>query len=103
MDAINLRDADRFAAVIARHPQVRRIVCGHHHRPVTAAVAHAIASICPSVAHQVELDLAEDAPSAFVLEPPAFQLHHWSVAHGFVTHTSTVERYPGPFPFIPQA
>ena len=103
MDAINLRDADRFGAVIARHPQVRRIICGHHHRPVVAQFEQTIASICPSVAHQVELDLQADAPSAFVLEPPGFQLHHWSVTHGFVTHTATVERYPGPFPFVPQA
>ncbi len=103
MDAINLRDSDRFAAVIARHPQVRRIVCGHHHRPVTAQIAQAVVSIAPSVAHQVELDLAEDAPSAFMLEPPAFQLHHWSEAHGFVSHIAFVERFPGPFPFVPEA
>jgi 3',5'-cyclic-AMP phosphodiesterase len=103
MDVINLQEAERFAAVVGKHPQVRRIICGHHHRPITAMVAQAIASIAPSVAHQVELDLAEDAPSAFVLEPPGYQLHHWSVAHGFVTHTALVERYPGPFPFIPEA
>ena len=99
MDAINLRDADAFAAVIARHPQVRRIVCGHHHRPVVAQVAHAIASIAPSVAHQVELDLSPGAAGAFVLEPPAFQIHTWSDAGGFVSHTALVESFPGPFPF----
>ena len=99
MDAINLRDHAEFTAVIGRHPQVRRIVCGHHHRPVVAQVAHAIASISPSVAHQVELDLDPAAPSAFVLEPPAYQIHTWSAAGGFVSHTALVESYPGPFPF----
>jgi Icc protein len=102
MDNINLRDADRFAAVVAKHPQLRRIICGHHHRSITTMVGQAIASISPSTAHQVELDLAADAPSAFMLEPPGFQLHHWSPAHGFVTHTALVERYPGPFPFVPE-
>ncbi len=67
---------------------------------MTAQVAHAIASMAPSVAHQVELDLRPNAPSAFVLEPPAYQLHHWSAEHGFVTHTAYVEDYPGPFPFL---
>ena len=99
MDAINLHGSDAFAAVIARHPQVRRIVCGHHHRPVVAQVAHAIATIAPSVAHQVELDLTPGAQGAFVLEPPAFQVHTWSEAAGFVSHTALVEDYPGPFPF----
>ena len=99
LDRINLLDHTAFAAVIARHRQVSRIVCGHHHRPVVAQVAHAMASICPSVAHQVELDLDPEAPSAFVLEPPGFQLHLWSQANGFVSHTAMVESYPGPYPF----
>ena len=100
MDRIALAEPSAFIDLVARHPQVRRIVCGHHHRPVTAQVAGAIASIAPSVAHQVELDLRPGVPGAFVFEPPAYQLHHWSQAQGFVTHTAYVESYPGPFPFI---
>ena len=99
MDAINLHGAPAFAAVVAKHKQVQRIVCGHHHRPVVAQVAHAIASICPSVAHQVELDLSANPVGAFVLEPPAFQIHIWADATGFVSHTAMVEEFPGPFPF----
>ena len=100
MDAIALREPERFAAVLARHPQVERVVCGHHHRPVFARVGTAIASICPSVAHQVELDLALGAPSAFVMEPPGYQIHRWRPETGVVTHTACVEGYPGPFPFL---
>ncbi len=99
MDRINLLDHAAFATVIARHKQVQRIVCGHHHRPVVTQVAHAVASISPSVAHQVEFDLDAAAPPAFVLEPPGFQLHVWSDASGFVSHGVMVESYPGPFPF----
>jgi 3',5'-cyclic AMP phosphodiesterase CpdA len=51
MDKIALHDPAGFRAVIARHPQVERIICGHHHRPIVARVAQAIASISPSVAH----------------------------------------------------
>jgi 3',5'-cyclic AMP phosphodiesterase CpdA len=100
MDAIALRQPEEFAALIARHPQVRRIICGHHHRPVTAQLAQAVVSIAPSVAHQVELSLDPEAPSAFVLEPPAYQLHCYSAADGFVSHTAYVEDHAGPFPFI---
>ena len=99
MDAIALRDPARFAAVIARHPQVARITCGHHHRTVVGQVAHAIAMIVPGTAHQVELDLA-GGPEAITLEPPAFALHRWTAADGFASHVALVESYPGPFPFL---
>jgi 3',5'-cyclic AMP phosphodiesterase CpdA len=100
MDKINLRNADAFVAVIARHRQVQRIVCGHHHRPVVANVAHAIATISPGVAHQVELSLRPGDPGQFVMEPPGLQLHLWNAASGFVSHTACIEQYPGPFPFL---
>jgi 3',5'-cyclic AMP phosphodiesterase CpdA len=100
MDKIRLRGAEAFTAVIARHPQVRRIICGHHHRPIFTQVAQAIASISPSVAHQVELRLDPSAPGMLNFEPPAFHLHRWTAAGGFVTHTAYVEDFPGPYPFI---
>ena len=101
MDAIALRDPAAFVAMVRRHTQVQRIVCGHHHRPVTAMLGSAVASICPSVAHQVEFDLSPDAPSAFVMEPAAYQIHRWRPDTGVVSHTAYVERYPGPYPFLP--
>ena len=100
MDDIALRAPAAFAAIFARNPQVQRIVCGHHHRPVFTSVQQAIASIAPSVAHQVELSFDPRLSAAFMLEPPAYQLHLWTPAQGFVTHTVLVETYPGPFPFI---
>jgi 3',5'-cyclic AMP phosphodiesterase CpdA len=100
MDRINLRDAAAFTAVIAKHKQVERIICGHHHRPIVTRVAHAIASIAPSVAHQVELALDPHDRGAFVFEPPAFQLHLWTPADGIVSHTAYVEHYDGPYPFV---
>jgi 3',5'-cyclic AMP phosphodiesterase CpdA len=103
MDKINLRNAADFEGVIAHHPQVQRIICGHHHRPITARVAHAVASISPSVAHQVEFNLTPDEPGAFVFEPPAFQLHRWTAEDGIVSHTCFVERFPGPYPFVTDA
>jgi Icc protein len=100
MDRINLRNAEAFAAVVARHPQVGRIVCGHHHRPIFAQVGRAIASISPSVAHQVELSFDPDSKGAFNFEPPAFHLHRWTAADGIVTHMAYVESFPGPYPFV---
>jgi 3',5'-cyclic AMP phosphodiesterase CpdA len=100
MDRINLRDAPAFTAVIARHRQVDRIICGHHHRPSIGRVAQAIVSIAPSVAHQVEMTLDPNDRGAFVFEPPAFQLHRWTNTDGIVSHTVYVDDYPGPYPFM---
>jgi Icc protein len=58
-----------------------------------------IASAVPAPAHQVALDLREDAPSAFMLEPAAFALHHYDAATGLVTHHAYVDRSEGPYPF----
>ncbi len=97
MDAIGLNNREAFAEVIARHKQVERILSGHVHRPIVGRVAHAIASISPSAAHQLEFTLGND-PGAWNLEPAAFQVHAL-VSGGLVSHTVYVENFPGPYPF----
>lgn len=99
MDTIALRDPSGFIGVIAKHPQVRRILCGHHHRPINASVAHTIASVGPSVAHQVEFALAGE-PAFWNLEPPAFQVLLTIPGNGIIAHTVYVETFPGPYPFL---
>jgi 3',5'-cyclic AMP phosphodiesterase CpdA len=100
MDEIALLHPERFRSIIARHAQVERIICGHHHRPIVGRCAHTIASIAPSVAHQVELSFDPADSGAFNFEPPAVQLHVWDAMHGFVSHTVYTGTYEGPFPFL---
>jgi 3',5'-cyclic AMP phosphodiesterase CpdA len=101
MDAIRLLDgADEFAAIVARHPNIERIVCGHHHRPIVTRFAGTIAQVAPSVTHQVTLDLTADGAATFHMEPAAYLLHSFRESAGFVTHMAYVERFPGPFPFV---
>jgi Icc protein len=103
LDRIALRDPEAFAAVIARHAQVGRIMCGHHHRTIFARVAHAVVSVAPSVAHSIELSFDPAARPALNFEPPAFHLHRWTAADGIVTHTAYVESFPGPYSFVAAA
>jgi Icc protein len=104
MDRINCRNGAALAGVLRRVDNIERVVCGHHHRPITARWAGTVGSVAPSTAHQVSLDLvADDSPATFMMEPPAFHLHHWSKAAGLVTHTVPVGRFEGPFPFILEA
>lgn len=100
MDDIRLLEgAEAMAAIVARHGQVERVLCGHHHRVITKRWAGTIASTGPSVSHQVTLDLRPEDPGSMVFEPPAYQLHLWGADTGLVTHMAYVERFPGPFPF----
>lgn len=90
MDDMGLADASEFASVVARHPQVERIACGHVHRPMTTRFAGTIASTCPSTAHQAALDLGAAARLSLIMERPACALHWWQPLGGVVTHSSVI-------------
>jgi 3',5'-cyclic AMP phosphodiesterase CpdA len=101
MDAMRLIEgADALGDLVAAHPQVERLLCGHVHRPVQVRWRGTVASIAPSPAHQVTLDLDPLGPSSFVLEPPAYQLHVWLPETGLVTHQGYVGAFDGPYPFF---
>ncbi|WP_144146021.1 phosphodiesterase [Paraburkholderia sp. BCC1884] len=105
MDELRLDPAaaGKLAALIARHPNVERVICGHVHRPMFVRFGGTIACAVPAPAHQVALDLREDAPSAFMMEPPAYALHYYDPATGIVTHHAYVEAADGPYPFYEPA
>jgi 3',5'-cyclic AMP phosphodiesterase CpdA len=99
MDAVSLREPQAFEAVIRRHPQVERVLCGHAHRPIVMRFGGSLAQVSPSVAHQVTLDLRPDGPATFNFEPPAYLLHHWRPEGRLVTHQAYVGDFKGPYPF----
>ena len=100
MDAIGLLSgAAELEALVARHPNVERIVCGHLHRSIQVRFGGSIAMTVPSPAHQVCLDLAPDAASAWTLEPPGFGLHARPQGGPLVSHTVASGLYDGPYPF----
>jgi len=101
MDRINCRNGASMAAVLRRFDNIERVVCGHHHRPITVRWGGTIGSVAPSTAHQVTLDLVPDgSASTFTMEPPGFHLHVWSKDAGLVTHGVNIGRFDGPYPFI---
>lgn len=100
MDEIGLLEgAEALEAIVARHPNVERVVCGHLHRSIQVRFGGSIAATVPSPAHQVCLDLAPDAASAWTLEPPGFALHALPAGGRLVSHLAASGRYDGPYPF----
>jgi hypothetical protein len=99
LDAYHCRNGERLATVVARHPTVERIVCGHVHRFMQVRFGGTVLCTAPSTTTAIALQLKPDAKPASHIEPPACLLHHWRPEVGLVTHLSLIGNFPGPYPF----
>lgn len=93
LDHRTLDNPEAEAAVIARHRHVERVISGHYHRNIQARFAGTVASVCPSTAHQLLLDLVPGADIRFTYEPSAFHLHLWNGSQ-IITHTAVAGDFP---------
>jgi 3',5'-cyclic AMP phosphodiesterase CpdA len=99
LDAYHCRNGARLATVVARHPAVERIVCGHVHRFMQLRFGGTLLCTAPSTTTAIALRLRPDAKPASHVEPAACLLHHWRPEVGLVTHLSPIGSFPGPYPF----
>lgn len=96
MDAGGLRSGGpELRELVARHPQVRRIICGHLHRSIVTGWGSTTVSVAPSTSHQVHLDLAPESPARFTAEPAGFHLHRCLDDGDVITHVVAVEAPEG--------
>jgi len=98
---------EEFQSLVSQHPQVERVLCGHLHRPIFRRFGGTVISSCPAIGMQLSLDLREEAPPTFIVEPPSVMLHLWTGLWGektLLTHTSIIADHPGqyggPHPFF---
>ncbi len=79
LDELGLPEADRaaLAALLADHPQVCRVVCGHVHRAVFGEIGGRPLLTCPSTYLQARLDLRVPGEIDLRPETPGFALHAW--------------------------
>ncbi len=103
MDWQNCRNGDALGALVERHRQISRILCGHVHRPIHLAWHGITASIAPSPSHSCVLDLDPAASHDFVVEPPTCELHYWREDTGLISHLSFIGDYGGRFPYFDKA
>ena len=99
IDAYNCRGGDRLAAILARHRQVERLVCGHIHRFMQLRFGGTLLVTAPSTTTAIALRLAAGARPASYVEPPALLLHDWREGTGLITHHVPIGTFPGPYPF----
>ncbi len=99
MDPYSCREGQRLATVVARHPQVERILCGHVHRVMQMRFGGTTLCTAPSTTTAIALQLRPDAKPLSHIEPPAMLLHHWREGTGLLTHFVPIGTFPGPYPF----
>jgi 3',5'-cyclic-AMP phosphodiesterase len=86
----------RFVDAIAGQAQVKGIISGHLHRPISVAWRGTTVMVCPSTAPQVALDLSPIDPerpdnrAMIIADPPAYALHKWN-GRELVSHFDTAE------------
>ncbi|GGH48449.1 3',5'-cyclic adenosine monophosphate phosphodiesterase CpdA [Comamonas phosphati] len=100
MDRIGLlQGAQELEALVRRHPNVERVICGHLHRSIQVSFGGTVAMTSPAPAHQVCLDLSPDAFAGWTLEPAAFMLHALPEQGRLISHTVASGDFDGPHPF----
>lgn len=100
MDAQNLRNGEEELALLSKFPQVRRVACGHVHRPSETCIRGIGASVAPSAAPSVTLDLHPEALPTFTMDPPAIRLFRIAAAGVVTSHLSYVGQIEGLHPFF---
>ncbi|MDH3467824.1 MAG: metallophosphoesterase [Gammaproteobacteria bacterium] len=78
--------ADRLAREIARHSQVIRVFCGHHHASSSGAVGTALGTTAPATA----IDRREGPFPDAMTDKPVYEVHVFDREHGFIPHTRIV-------------
>jgi 3',5'-cyclic-AMP phosphodiesterase len=87
LDDLGLPEVERaaLAALLAEHPQVQRVICGHVHRTVFGTVGGRPLMTCPSTYLQARLDLRVPGDIELRPETAGFALHAW-LGDELVTH-----------------
>ncbi len=90
--------AERLQQIVARHPQVQRILAGHIHLASFTQWGSVAVSTAPSMGMHLYMDLTMQR-SAYILDDPGYQLHLWTADQRLITHTVRVKEDTTLHPF----
>jgi 3',5'-cyclic AMP phosphodiesterase CpdA len=100
MDDVGLlQGVAELEAIVERHPNVERLICGHLHRAIDARFGGTIACTTPSPAFQLALDLDPRAQGGWILEPPGFRVLAQDDRGRVVSHIAASGDFDGPHSF----
>ncbi len=99
MDAVRLQSPENFGAIIERHSNVERVICGHLHRTMHVRWRGTTVSVSPSTVDQIRLAFHAQTRPASIAEPMGYQLHYWDDNDGLITHMVPVGNFANPIPY----
>lgn len=85
LDGLSLREADRFAALLAHHPGPVAVLCGHAHTAASTTFAGLPLLVAPGVASTLRLPW-ENVGIVDPAQPPAVALHILDDDNRLTTH-----------------
>jgi len=89
-DEIGLTGREAFGRIVARHPQIQGIACGHVHRNIVASWQGTLVAVTPGTGYQYALHLDAALGFAKVPEPPTIRHFRYTEKAGLVSHISYV-------------
>jgi len=84
--------SERLGNIIENYSNIERVLCGHVHLPIFVSWHGTIVSTAPSMGMPLVLDLTMKQTSRFLLDSPAYQLHHWTPERNLISHTIRVKK-----------
>lgn len=92
LDLLRLSQPERLAAVMARHPQVGAVLCGHAHTAAAAEFAGRPVRVAPGVRSSAVLpcEVGPGAAGMMRTDVPVALLFHMIGRHGLVTHVRSL-------------
>ncbi|MEU5883617.1 phosphodiesterase [Spirillospora sp. NPDC047279] len=75
IDDMRFADTGAFSKIIARNPQVTRVISGHVHRGSVGSLGGTVCTTCPSTYRQLFLDLTHPGRAAVTGEPAGYAVH----------------------------
>ncbi|MGT2490566.1 hypothetical protein ACU4GD_08650 [Cupriavidus basilensis] len=103
MDQQGLAGAGLLEAVVRRHPQVERVLCGHLHRHITRRFGGTVAMAAPRPAAPGHAGPRPAGRFALSHGASGYLLHWWHPAHGLVSHTAVIGAFGADHPFFDAA
>jgi 3',5'-cyclic-AMP phosphodiesterase len=90
LDTPPFAGAAELVELVARHAQVRQVMCGHIHRAIYLNWAGTCAAVAPSTVYQMNLAFTSGSGFAPTIDPPAIALYRWSDGIGPTGYISLI-------------
>lgn len=102
MDSYGCVGGEAMGGIIARHPQVERVVCGHLHRVTVRRWNGTVVSSSPATAPEVALNIHNGGTWGWAETPPFVGFYLWEDG-GIVSHLTAVDARAPVRAFPPKA